>query len=216
MAATVKFGSPIFEEQTRQKLENLNVDDVMVSLEDINKEMAKEAMRKININKLEALERVNGMKKDYGNGVSTRIMVYNGLGVPLQKRSSHDDSGRWSTNTLADRIEVGEWSIGFHHKKAGSATGSCGAVGYNLLGYGNDDVLMIGWDTPWSGSNSAYCAVMTTSKWSRTSWDDIIEWAEDGPKANKIKFGRSLTKFDTDSESSATLTVVATRSDIGQ
>lgn len=80
----------------------------------------------------------------------------------------------------------------------------------------SDTEMMIGWDTPWSGSNSAYCAVMTTTKWSRTSWDDIIELAEDGPKANKIKFGRSLTKFDTDSESSATLTLPGNRSDIGQ
>jgi len=155
------------------------------------------------------------MKEQWGNGVSTRVLIYNALGIPIERRTMQDSSGRWSEYEPAARIECGEWDVSFHHKKSGSMTGSCAALSYNLLGYGNDDVLMIGFDTPYSGSNSAYCNVMTTKKWSKTDWDDIHEWAEDGPDKATYSFGRSRTKFSMDQGSSPILTVIATRSDIG-
>lgn len=210
------FGTPIFYEQYKSNLELTHDDPESLDEDDVCKLMAQQAMRAKDETVNDAIKQLNGMKEDWGTGVSTRVMVYNGLGVPLKFRSKHDDYGYWSVNTLADRIEVGQWSIGFHHKTHGAASGSCAVVGYDLLGYGHDDILMVGFSTPWgSKSSSALCKVMTAKKWAPTPWSDVMNWIYDSDLRGTENFGRASVRYQTQNDSSPTLEVVVTRSDIG-
>ena len=209
-----KYGTAISERVFRQQHE---FDEGFGDLkeDEVHRLIAKKAMEQMNEEKDKAIDRVNGMKEDWGTGVSTRVLIYNALGIPIEKRSQHDSSGRWSAYEPSERIECGEWDVSFHHKKSGSATGSCAAVGYYLKGYGDDDILMVGFETPYSGSNSGHCTVLTTKRWANAGWDQIHEWAEDGPAKGTNSFGRSRTHYSIDQSSSPLLIVVATRSDIG-
>lgn len=211
------FGTPIHYDDFRKTYETMSDKSPEDITEDeVRKAMALQAMKAKDEQVNEAIKQLNGMKEDYGTGVSTRVMVYNGLGVPLKFRSKHDDNGYWSANTLADRIEVGQWSIGFHHKTSGAASGSCGVVGYNLLGYGNDDVLMLGFSTPWGSDDcSALGQVLLAKKWSATSWDSLMDSVYKSNDRGTKTFGRAKITYETQQDTSPTLEVIAMRSDIG-
>lgn len=208
------YGTPITEQPFR---ESIKYDESYekLSLDDINKRMSAQAMRQRAEHKNDAIDRVNGMKEEWGTGVSTRVIIYNALGIPLSKRSSHDSYGHWSRYAPSDRIEVGQWDVSFHVKTSGAATGSCSVVSYNLEGYGHDDVLMIGFNTPWSGKNTAYCNVMTTKTWNKTSWDDLHDLTYKGAASATLDFGRARVRYTVDQDSSPMLTVTVLRSDIG-
>ena len=222
MAQPVKTGTAIYEDTFRRTelptlvdLDPIDDDPMTYDADKVQALMAKQAMRAMQKDRNEAINLVNGFKDDFGNGVSTRVLVYNALGIPLKYRSDSDDSGRWSTHTLADRIEVGEWAIAFHRKKGASFAGSSAIVAYNLQGYGDDEVLMIGFNTPYSGRNTALCKVMSKKVFHETPYKEMHGWVEKSGRSGNEIYGRALVKYSTDSESSPTLNVVVTRSDIG-
>ena len=162
-----------------------------ISEDEVNKAMALAAMKAKGEQVNEAIKQLNGMKDDKGKGVSTRVMLYNGLGIPLKFRGKHDDHGRWSENTLADRIEVGQWSIGFHHKTPRAASGSCAVLTFDLLGYGNDDVLLVGFKTPWGSSKcTALGQVILASTDRKMSWDEKMDWVQKSNDGGTKTFGR--------------------------
>ena len=101
-----KYGTAIFEEGYRESV--MFDDDYDESDRDaIIRGMSKQAMQHIDEEKEEAILRVNGMKEEWGTGVSTRVLIYNASGFPLTRRVMHDAAGSWSRYTPADRIEVG-------------------------------------------------------------------------------------------------------------
>ena len=85
------YGVAITEDSKREEFELEGRDNV--SDNEIWKACAKEAMVKRNDHHDPAMMRVNGMKEEWGSGVSTLVMIYNALGCPLAFRSSDDDSG---------------------------------------------------------------------------------------------------------------------------
>jgi hypothetical protein len=182
MSAAFKFGTPIFYDTIKKELEFQDI----TSESAIRSEMSERALKSINANdgsgggaQNQAILRANGMKEEYGNGVCTRILIYNASGIPLTCYETHDSSGHWSKYGPPSRIEVGEWGVCFHVKTSGSATGSCGIVSFHLEG--EPYVFTVSWDVPWSGSNNASCYTMTKEGYEGTSWEKAHQWAEEGP-----------------------------------
>mgnify|MGYP001356556598 CR=1 FL=1 len=153
--------------------------------------------------------RVNAFKEDFGNGVCTRIMVYNASGSILTFQDSTDSSGHWGNNTLPTEIQVGQWATALHEKSRGSATGSCGAVVFHIDMA--DEVFIISWDVPWSGDNHACCYTMLREKWNATSWDEAIKWAETEPRTGTDVCGPFTVDYSITNDSSPILRVVIRR-----
>lgn len=100
----------------------------------------------------EVLAEVGNMKQDYGNGVSTLIIVENQTGKYLNLKGSSHDSGRFYT-TPKD-IPEGK-SMGFLHiKKNATCCGSVGQLNFYFMDNGRREFRSISWDTPHYGTNT--------------------------------------------------------------
>lgn len=112
------------------------------------------------------IERVNGMKEEYGNGVSTLIMFYNATGSTLKFDEITSESGHLFKYEPDRTVYNGQWSCFLHVKTAGAATGSFGKIGYWLQGGVKRKTfwLNIDWETPWSGRNKATATVLDSSR----------------------------------------------------
>lgn len=120
--------------------------------------MAVEALQNINGGNVggyqnEAILRSNGMKEEFGDGISTQILIYNASGYKLNLQASGSHSGKWSNYSAPDFIEVGEWAVCFHQKKAGAAVGSEGYIVFNCVD--SPEGVSMRWSTPFIGSNKA-------------------------------------------------------------
>ena len=184
------------------------------------RELSKEAYRSMSVAGADGaspdescIKRVNGMKDEYGSGVSTLITIYNALGCSLRYRTAHDSSGHIWKYAYDDRIDNGEWSCALHVKTSGSATGSCAALVYDFDGgYGDQDVLVVAWDTPFSGSNSAACFCANRAvTYSKMSWDDIHDRAANGNDNGHSDLGLLRVRYTIGQNSSPILRVIASR-----
>ena len=202
--ASFLFGQPIFFDTQKDLLGDTH------SEAEIRKMMAREAEKNININNAQndAILQVNGMKEEFGNGVCTRIIVYNASGGVLTNRNEKTWSGRWSKYKLPTTIECGQWAAALHVKRSGAAAGSMGIMSYNMQGFNN--VLCVGWDVPWSGSNHGSCYTMTTADWGKTSWETVEKWCETDPAVGSDKCGSIRVDYNIDQDSSPILTVKIT------
>lgn len=108
-----------------------------------------------------AIERVNGMKEEYGTGVSTLVMIYNATGSTLKYDSIEDSSGHLFKYQPDSVVYNGEWSVFLHTKTAGAARGSVATAKYWLRGGvpAKSHQLSVSWSTPWSGTNTASATV---------------------------------------------------------
>ena len=106
----------------------------------------------------ETFKTTNSMKEEYGNGVSTLINIYNASGSELRQSRSGNSSGHVWKYAWDTAIQNGQWSGVLHVHPSGSARGS---VGYIVYEYRGDRALAIAWSNPYSGSNKAYCEVLT-------------------------------------------------------
>jgi hypothetical protein len=116
---------------------------------------AREAMRLINDGdkRGRASRYVDDIEARYGNGVSTKCIVYNATGSTLYVTSNYDwyKSGIFISNSVGypDQIRNGQWAAFLHVHSSGEATGSEGAVVYrgkNLHGHDRD--FLLAWCTP--------------------------------------------------------------------
>lgn len=165
-----------------------------------------------------AINRVNGMKEAYGNGVSTLVMLYNATGVRLTKVGEDDHSGKRWTWPYDNVIENGQWSVFLHVKSGWSMAGSTACLGYKLEGL--DEVFVIAWDTPYSGDNTGWCQVISGTKWNDTPYKDFHKWSDKGEEEEiwpneGDPVGTWRTHFVASQDSSALFECVVTRSDIG-
>merc|ERR1711945_16861 len=104
---------------------------------------------------------VENKKKEYGNGVSTLVIVHNGLDKDLVLEESHSEHGSFYASPVT--IPAGEYDAFLHTKTAWAALGSKGYVRYSYVAYTyfegsgpiqeNKKNIYFGWDTPWSGTN---------------------------------------------------------------
>lgn len=114
---------------------------------------------------------VNNMKSNYGNGVSTLIIVYNGTKTDLKLIQYQSKHGHWSDdNPGVSTIPAGKYAAMLHVHTSGAATGSQAYMVYaqpnkNYKPDGDDakddssntvylQRFCCAWDTPYSGTNS--------------------------------------------------------------
>jgi hypothetical protein len=199
----MKYGNVIDAETMRQA----GIEDVSTA------ELAKEAFRAMGGKAdEECIERVNGMKEEYGSGIATLITIYNALGCSLHYKETRDWSGHRGKYDYDSPIYNGEWSCALHVKTSGTATGSCGVIAYNLRGgYGDQDVLVVSWVTPFSGPNKANCFCANIKTYDATSWDKIEEWANRGYPEKDHDLGLIRVRATIGQNSSPILRVVASQ-----
>jgi len=118
----------------------------------------------------EALEKVSEMKKKYGSGVCALVRIYNACGESLSLTNTHDWHGHIGDYPFDGIIQNGEWSVFLHVHSTGAAAGSCGATVYRASKANQDNFL--GWESPFSGSNSVYVETRETGHWpGQGSWN---------------------------------------------
>lgn len=122
------------------------------------KDLADFTFERLNVCQADAVRYVNGMKQEYGNGVTTLVMIYNATGSRLILPAGfgtinwHGHLGKY---TLDHEIQNGQWSVFLHTHSSGTAAGSSGGVEYTLpkMDTGVSDICVIMcWDTPWNRS----------------------------------------------------------------
>lgn len=108
------------------------------------------------------IERVNGMKDEYGTGASTLITFYNALGMNLKLHDHRNIHGSFFKYQPDNDVYNGEWSCLLHVHPSGSALGSHGLLCYSLVdsntAYHEDIVLVLAWSNNYTGSNQCACA----------------------------------------------------------
>jgi len=113
----------------------------------------------------EAINGVKDMKKKYGNGVSTQIVVGNLLSDKLEYENHKTWHGKWQNRYLVE-IPAGKWLGCLHVQSSWSITGSKGWVGWK-----NGKMLYeVGWVTPWSGTNGFGMQIKEGNQKSPKSW----------------------------------------------
>lgn len=104
-----------------------------------------------------AMDLVNAYKEEYGNGVSTLIVIYNSTGDPLLLDQNYDKSGHIGKYPYDTRIENGQWSSILHVHTSSTMRGSVAAIRYRI---GNsENFFSLGWSTPYTGNNRCYVEV---------------------------------------------------------
>jgi hypothetical protein len=144
----------------------------------------------------DARDAVNAYKEEYGDGVSTLVMVYNASGAPMTFRSNNDSSGHIGKYPYDGTIQNGQWSVFLHTKTAGTATGSIAAVGYDIQDgganpSGTPPVAVLVWNNPYSGTETAFGDVWSSGGYADTQWSSIIGYGENGgSNGTGQKFGK--------------------------
>jgi len=128
----------------------------------------------------DASDLVNAYKEEYGNGISTLIMIYNATGTTLTLRGSHDYSGHIYKYPYDTTIENGEWSCVLHVHTSGWANGSIGEVGYNIGDGDHVPVGWCGWNNPFNSSDTAVADVYQEATYHDASWETILTKMESG------------------------------------
>lgn len=124
----------------------------------------------------ESVRYVRQLKANWGNGVSTLCVLYNGTGETL----SYVTSNNWFGYIYAAYPPVianGQWGAFFHVKRTAVASGSQAAVVYRGKSKdGQDTDWMVSWDNPWnkaSFSNNVYGEINRAGYFDRIDWRTI-------------------------------------------
>ncbi|XP_021853280.1 23 kDa jasmonate-induced protein-like [Spinacia oleracea] len=118
---------------------------------------------------------VEGVKVDYGNGVTTLCMVYNATGETLYYSTSRDWYGFIGRTPYPFEIGNGQWASFLHVKKTSASSGSEAALvfrGMNRNGQSRD--FLVAWSSPWSAfyTNKAYSDVGVVGSFNG-SWSTV-------------------------------------------
>ncbi|KAL9233990.1 hypothetical protein vseg_008917 [Gypsophila vaccaria] len=157
---------------------------------------AREAMRLIQASNknMDALQYALNLKKDYGNGVSTLILIYNATGEPLE--FVEDQKMDWLGSVYKAEpprsFDNGQWIAFLHVHPTALKLGSEGARvlrGKNM----NGDVcdFMVSWFAPWDSTpqNSAYTEVRGKDHFAQ-HWNHI--------KTNLLEKGHRICKDESE------------------
>jgi len=116
-------------------------------------DLSKYTLRKIDLFRDVAVEKVNSYKEEYGNGISSLISIYNASGKTLTFANQNNVHGHNSKYPPTHTILNGQWSVVLHVHSSGAAVGSQGALTY-LIEDTDIEASFI-FDSSYSGSNSA-------------------------------------------------------------
>lgn len=131
----------------------------------------------------DALQKINSIKEEYGNGVSSLIRIYNASGRSLRfQQQGPNWSGHMWKYPFDETIMNGQWSVVLHVHTSGAARGSVSCFVYNVESEGDD--VFNGWSTPWDRNlytNCVYTEVRGKDHWPYAgSWDHMYELVSDG------------------------------------
>lgn len=163
----------------------------------------------------DCIKRINGMKDEYGVGLSTSITIYNALGLALSLRSIHNEQGRVWKYACDDKIYNGEWSCVLHVKPDLQAIGSHGAITYDLVGakavYNEEIVLVFAWDNPYTGGNKASCWFTNPNYWKSRTGRQLWETSTHGSESSRSDYGVLSVHWTIGQGTSPIFRVVAAR-----
>jgi len=97
----------------------------------------------------EAKVKAESLKKEFGYGVSTEVIIQNALSYDINFSDADHFEGYFHSKPPST-IPAGKYGVFLHRKTSGSATGSIGAVGYQVQ---NGDKVFFGWYVPYWGKN---------------------------------------------------------------
>lgn len=124
MAATYVFGSPITDAPSLSLIPPGQQNST-----DAHKQRAERAMgTRLAYDKyVEAHEAVDRLKEEYGSGICTLGLIYNGTGDAIKHFGGHDWEGLiYGRSSYPAKLEGGQWGVFLHVQKRGSG-GSVGA-----------------------------------------------------------------------------------------
>ncbi|CAO2823546.1 unnamed protein product [Amaranthus hypochondriacus] len=167
---------------------------------------AREAFNLRNENDKNQLARkyVEGLKADYGNGVTTLCIIYNATGETLYYSTSHDWYGFIGRTPYPFEIGNGQYASFLHVHTTGAASGSEAAVvfsGKNQNGSPRD--FLLAWDTPWSAlsKNKAYSDVGNVGYFN-SNWSSVKKSLENSGYTQKTNKDGIVIEASTASGSS--------------
>ncbi|CAN6356752.1 unnamed protein product [Urochloa humidicola] len=105
---------------------------------------------------------VDNLKQRYGNGISTKCLIYNATGVTLDFVTYHDWRGKVYETPYPAVIHNGQWGAYLHVKPSVATRGSIGAVVYRSRrpnGSSTKCDWMFSWMIPYTGRNRVYTEI---------------------------------------------------------
>ncbi|MEH1865089.1 MAG: hypothetical protein V7K69_08770 [Nostoc sp.] len=116
--------------------------------------LAKEGLNQVSQGQFieDAVKTVNGLKSNYGNGISTKICIFNATGQKLKNLLEGSWHGKWYDG-FDTEIENGQCSSILHVHNSGGLAGSSGYLVYQIENLNLN--VFIGWDTPYSAAFSS-------------------------------------------------------------
>ncbi|MDZ7993373.1 MAG: hypothetical protein RM022_014465 [Nostoc sp. EfeVER01] len=127
----------------------------------------------------EAVKTVNGLKNNYGNGISTKICIFNATGQKLKKLHENSWHGRWYDG-FDTAIWNGQCSAILHAHSSSGGRGSSGYLVYQIENVNLD--VFIGWDTPYAFSKNKFIVEIREKDhwWNGTREKDMQDLVEHG------------------------------------
>ncbi|CAN6352177.1 unnamed protein product [Urochloa humidicola] len=127
-------------------------------------DIADYAMKMINAGEKDtnAQQFVDNLKGRYGNGISTKCLIYNATGITLNFVTYKDWRGHVFEAPYPSVIHNGQWGAFLHVKPGGAARGSIGAVVYRSKrpnGSRDSCDWLFSWMIPFTGDNTVYTEI---------------------------------------------------------
>ncbi|KAI5010239.1 hypothetical protein ZWY2020_012376 [Hordeum vulgare] len=122
------------------------------------KDVADYAMKMINAGgkDVDAQKFLDNLKDRYGNGITTKCLIYNATGTTLNFSDYYDWHGHVYETSYPSQIQNGQWGAFLHVHSTAALHGSEGAVVYRTkLPSGSCDWLF-SWCIPFFGDNTVY------------------------------------------------------------
>jgi len=186
---------------TEDTIKALYEDPEKTNPEKLYEYLAKEGLSRVSQSSFrdDVISSVNGLKKNYGNGISTKICILNATGQELKKLHEGSWHGRWHVG-FDPSISNGQGSSILHVHSDSAAKGSSGYLVYRIQNLKLD--VFIGWYTPYSGRNTFIVEIREENHWweggKESYMQNLVEqgWAIDIPN-DQQDFSTKLetTKF---------------------
>lgn len=177
-------GSAITEDIVRQDPRYVNKKTITLS------DISAYTLEQQSVNSTDALQKVNAMKEEYGDGISALVRIYNASGEALSLIVTNDWHGHIWKYPIDQTIQNGQWSVFLHVHHEWAPTGASGAAVYRASQAGQD--IFLGWESPYSGNNSVYVESRETGHWpSGASWSDMYQKIDDAGSSSSDNRGVS-------------------------
>lgn len=102
----------------------------------------------------QAIKRLDELKSDFGDGVSTLCLVYNATGDTITCHDTQSWKGHFYKQSPENSFENGQWSIFMHVKPSVLPEGCTGAVIYRTKQHAD---VFLGWQNPWTPGYDTSC-----------------------------------------------------------